>query len=292
MVMDRAQGSVRQEVLFASLPSGTVLLSEAWTANRSVRVTRVEQGFLRIINETFNAWKGNCNGYRDLHTPGRTDRFEGGVSADPNSDRIEIYDHPRWINIDGRMGIVFKGTGETVYHNRHYYPTWRAVADDLILGRIERPLRAARGRCFAEMTALLAPGCRAGKTADLRIVSLAGPKQSAALIAEDHLAAANFAAQSHTLSFSASRNRFSEIPIFPGVTRASSRRVTVRLQLHPGAAALQKARAHALVEGAVEFTSADTGSIVVRNTGRVPAKIRMRGDRRRKTIGVGRMLTL
>ena len=292
MVMDRAQGSARQEVLFASLPTGSSLFAEAWTANRNVTVSSVEQGFLRIINETFSALKGNCNGYRRLYTAAGVDRFEGGVSRDPGSDRIQAYDHPGWLNLDGRMGIVFSGSGETVYHNRHYFETWWAVADDLILSRINRRMRAATGRCFSELKALIVPGCPAAKTAAVSMVPLVAPKQAAALIAEGYLAAANFADSARTLSFTVSRNQLREIPIVAGVTRVSSRRVAVRLRLNPGQATLRKARASVQADGNVELTAADTGSITARNTGNRPAKIRLHGDRRSRVIGVRRTVTL
>lgn len=292
LVMDRAQRGIRQDVLFASLPSGSILFAETWTAHRSVTVNRVDQGFLRIINETFSAMNGNCNGYRRLYTPDRVDRFDGGTSADPDSDRVESYEHPAWLNIDGRIGIVFSGSGETIYHNRHYYPTWWAVADDLVLSRIDRRARVAAGRVFARFNALIVPGCSASKTATLDLVALRAPPQSAALIAEGFLAAANFADRTRTLSFSTSTAKSPEIPIFPGVTTVTLRRVTLRTRLHAGAATLTKARAVVNVEGGVEITATDTGPLAVRNTGQGPARVRRHAERRRHTIGAGRTITL
>jgi hypothetical protein len=292
LVMDRAQGTVRQEALFASLPSGSVLFAETWTANRGVIVSRVDQGFLRIINETFSAMKTNCKGYRRVHTPAGVDRFEGGVSADPDSDRIECYDHPAWLNVDGRIGFVYAGSGATIYHNRHYYPTWWAVADDLTLSRVDRRSRAAAGRVFAEFNALMVPGCSASRTAALDLAALRAPAHSAALITERHLAAANFADHRRTLSFSAAPRQLSPIPIFSGVTRVTPRRVTIRLQLGPGAATLVKARADVEVEGPAEFIAADTGPITARNRGPGPARIKVSGERRWRTLAAGRTITL
>ena len=76
LILNRAQRSVRQEVLFAGLPSGISLSCERLTARENITVNSVDQGFLRIVNEDFDALKGNCNGYRTVHTPGGSVRFK------------------------------------------------------------------------------------------------------------------------------------------------------------------------------------------------------------------------
>ncbi len=292
LVMDRAQGSVRQEVLFASLPSGTTLLAETWTANRAITVKGLDQGFLRIINETFSDMKTNCRGYRRIYTPGNVDRFDGGASSDPDADRIETYAHPDWINIDGRIGIVFSGKGKTIYHNRHFFPTWWAIADDLVLSRLERPGRVSAGSEVAGFHAMIVPGCTPGKTPDLQLLPLRSPKQSAALMAEGYLSVANFANRTRTLSLSASAKHLQAVPVFSGQTHVRDHRLALRLRLHAGAATLRRARMLTEVDGSVEFTAAEAGPIYVRNTGRESARVRVAGENRWKHIQVSDVVSL
>ena len=47
MVMDRCQESLRQEVLFASLPDGRALSFERFTALEDLTVESLDQGFLQ-----------------------------------------------------------------------------------------------------------------------------------------------------------------------------------------------------------------------------------------------------
>ncbi len=192
LVMDRAQGSVRQEVLYAGLPGGASLSFERWTAREPVVVSEVSQGFLRIINERYSDMPGNCHGHRVLTTPEGAERFEGFVSADPASDVIRTYDHPAWVNVDGRLGIVFRGSDETVYHNRHYFSPWWATADDLVLSRGAGSRRVKAGAVITRLAAILTPGQSARQTAATTLVELAGRSGCVGLIGGGYLAAANF----------------------------------------------------------------------------------------------------
>jgi hypothetical protein len=283
LVFDRAQKSVRQEVLFASLPSGISLSLERFVANQAVRVEGVSQGFLRIINEHFPAVEGNCNGYRLLHTPVGEVRFDGGVSTDPDSDRIETFDHPAWLNIDGRVGIVFEGRGMTVYHNRHHFKPWWAVADDLTLSRLDGPKRVKTGGCISQLAALVAPDRSVGQTRrlDLAVLSARGP--CAGLLADGHLALASFRQQSATIGFSCALADLGEIPIFEGTTRISEERVTYPRHMEAGEARLQKciltisasAPMDAIAaDGKVCFHNPNKKQVTIGVKGRPPLRIR------------------
>lgn len=264
--LHRAQGSVRQEVLYAGLPDGSSLSFERWTANESVVVTWVTQGFLRIINERFRAMKTNCRGYRDVTTAAGTERFAGFVSADPASDVIRRHVHPGWINLDGRLGIVFRGTGETVYHNRHHFPTWWATADDLVLSRIDRPRRVKAGAEIARLAALITPGQPAKKTAATVLHELTAPPDCAALIGADHLAAANFGVTTVHATLRTTFGIGEHMPIFPGTTRIAGQNVSYHLTLPPARAMLHRAVCHLVTTGPIEVVATDT-TVLAGNTG-------------------------
>ncbi|HCR19109.1 MAG TPA: hypothetical protein DIU35_16650 [Candidatus Latescibacteria bacterium] len=273
LITKRAQGSVRQEVLFAGLPSGISLSMERFTALESITVERVDQGCLRVINENFGALKGNCHGYRDFHTPDTTERFEGYASTDPDSDIIHSYEHPEWVNVDGRVGFVFNGSGKTIYHNRHYFRPWWAVADDLTLSRIDKPFRAIAGQEISRLTALIAPDRSRQKTADLPFTVLTGKRSSVGLIADGYLVAGNFESSARTVALKTARIRNCEIPVFVGETAVDSKAITYRMALESRAATLRRALCSLLVKGSVKVIGAETGEVLVQNTGRREAII-------------------
>ena len=285
MVLDRAQRSVRQEVLFAGLPSGVSLSCERLTASETITVQSVDQGFLRIVNEDFSALSGNCNGYRTVHVPEGSDRFESYVTADPESDVIKTYEHPAWLNVDDRLGIVYAGSGKTVYHNRHFYKVWRAVADDLTLSRIDGPGRVGSGRTISELTALIAPDRTHRKTAGLDLVVMKTRRSAAGLLADSHLAVANFGERAGAFTFTASRSELSKIPIFEGVVRIDEENVVYSRGLGAGEAELQKAILHVEMAGSIEINAAETGEVWARNTGAGPALVTHNGAETRVPQG-------
>jgi hypothetical protein len=278
MAMDRAQGAIRQEVLFAGLPNGTSLSWERLTAREAVTVEGVEQGFLRIINEDFKGMEGNCNGSRTLHTPAGAEVFQGFVTTDPDSDVVRTYDHPAWVNVDDRLGLVFRGMGRTVYHNRHYFKPWWAVADDLTLSRIARPFRAKAGETVGELAALIAPDQSHGRTAKQRLTVLSTRKRAAGLIADGHLAAASFEARAASVAFSFPLEPGADVPVFEGVTDVGAARVTYTCALPAGGACLRKALASVRPDGPAEITAAG-GNVLVRNPGRRPLRVARDGSR-------------
>ena len=281
MILDRAQRSVRQEVLFAGLPSGISLSCERLTAQETITVQSVDQGFLRIVNEDFKALRGNCNGYRTVHTPGGSDRFDSYVTRDPDSDVVKAYDHPAWLNVDNRMGIVYTGTGKTVYHNRHFYQVWRAVADDLTLSRVDQPFQVTDGKTISELTALIAPDRTHRTTAGIDFVALQTIPSAIGLLADNHLAVANFGEKSAAFTFRAKRSELSAIPIFGGVTRLDEDNIAFDRNLGAGDARLQEAILNIETDGALEVNAAETGVVWARNTGAASALVTHNGTETR-----------
>lgn len=264
---------LEQEVLFVGLPDGLSLCWERLTAREPITVESLQQGFLRIVNENFSGITGNCHGFRTIHTPEGKERFAGYVDADPHSDLIRTYDHPAWLDVDGRLGLVFQGTGQTVYHNRHYFETWWAVADDLVLSRLEHPFRARAGATIGQLATLIAPDRSARQTAALQLIELRASGRAAGLLAGSYLAAANFESKRRTVRLSAPRAQLDRVPVFAGTTRTSSRSVTCSLVLNPGASTLRKALMTLDVDGQVEISAAETGQVTVRNIGKQTATL-------------------
>ena len=292
LVMDRAQRTVRQEVLYAALPSGVSVSCERLRALKNITVSRVNQGFLRIINESFPSLRGICNGRRTLYTPGDSHQFMGGVSTDPNDDIVQTYDHPEWVNVDNRLGILFAGSGKTVYHNRRYYDVWRAVADDVTLSRIDRPFRVKNGGKIASLSTLIAPDCNHNAMDTLSLSQLRCPKSTVGLIAGNYFIAANFGPKPRAVGFGSSRVGMPSIPIFEGTTTCSGNTVKYHRILNDGESQLQVALLSVICKGNLEITASESGQVLARNRGRNRTTVRVVDKTDAIKIGPGEIKSL
>jgi hypothetical protein len=265
---------VRQRVLFASLPNGDVISNESLTAQEDCTVERVQQGFIRIINESWPTYKGNCNGVRRLHHPEGYRDFMGYPTADPSDDVTLDLDHPGWLNVDDRLGIVFSGTGMTRYLNRHFYPpfSFRAVSDDLFLSLDETPTSRRTGDLIGELSVLVCPEQAAADTPARRLIKPEASGQAACLITDGYLCAANFGPKRTVCAFSTSYR--GPAPVFPGITAVHGRNAEHRLLLESEEATFLEAiltvwtdgriRADVTPEGTVFLTNEGDGKAVVR----------------------------
>ena len=198
-VLDRCQESLRQEVLVASLPDGRALTFER-----------------------FPRLGPNSRGARTLFTPaapGGAVEYRGWIAASgsPGEDVVDVYDAPAWLNVDGRLGVRFAGSGRTVYHNRHTFTPYRAVADDLTLSRLPGPLAVARGAEAASLATLLLPEATAPETAGAAFgVYRAAGGAAVCLVTDGGVAAAAFAPLAGRYTFALPRP--AALPLLPGAT--------------------------------------------------------------------------
>jgi hypothetical protein len=278
LVVDRCQESLRQEVLLASLPDGRVFSWERFLALEDLVLQSLQQGRLRITNETFPLLGANSRGERRLYHPGGAKDYRGGLGDSPADDIIDRFDRPPWLNVDDRLGFRFAGPGETVYHNRHYHKPYHAIADDLVLSRLEdkQPLRA--GQCTAPLAAVVAPEQNHADTPAIDLCVLTGPAQTACLAADDCLAAANFAVDECLCVFT--RGRPDLIAAYMGASvEAKAGSLDVRVRLPGRSARLLVAAAMLRVEGEVRIDAAADGRIYAANCGPQPACVEIaRGE--------------
>jgi hypothetical protein len=220
LVVDRCRETLRQEVLFASLPDGRALTFERFVALADARVEALDQGFLRIVNERFPLLGANSRGARTLVTPeaaGGAAEYRGGIGESAAEDVVDVYDAPGWLNVDGRLGVRFAGSGRTVYHNRHAFAPYRAVADDLTLSRLPGPLTAPRGAEVASLATLLLPAGTAAETAGAAFaVYRAAAGDAVCLVTDGAAAAASFAPAAGRCTFTLPRP--AALPLLPGAT--------------------------------------------------------------------------
>lgn len=293
MVMDRCQDSVRQRVLFASLPNGTSLLLERLEARKNISVTYLKQGFLRVINERFLAMPDNCHGQRTLYTKLGEQVFQGYVSTDPQSDIHWQATNLGWLNIDDRLGIVFMAAGPTSYLNRHYYNPWWAVADDLILSQCLEPESYHAGDRVAELAALIAPDQPHEQTAAQEWKVLRDKQNDAVgILAEGYLAVANWSTNEIIAEFTIPYQVQQGIPIPVGKTCVTAEQITYQVPIKGAGARLQRITANLMVSGTLEIIAEEQGQIWVHNIGRDQAVVAGCGCTQRLTLEAGQFLVL
>ena len=164
--------------------------------------------------------------------------------------------------MDDRLGIRFRGNGEAVYHNRHFFDPYRAIADDLTLSRFEgeRPLRA--GEEAGRLSALLLPEQVAADTPDAVFEILSGPDDGIGLLTEGFLAAANFAPTHQICAFGMGKTE--SVPVFPGaVLETQGDHVSYRVPIGGASARLLRATYALNLKGDARIDALPDGALYV-----------------------------
>jgi len=278
MVMDRCQETLRQQVLFASLPDGRVLSFERFIALRDVVVEALEQGCLHIINEHFPLLAPNCRGARMLYHPEGATEYRGWLSDTESSDVVDRLGRPAWLNLDDRIGIRFVGTGLAIYHNRHFFKPYRAIADELVLSRQEGKKIVRAGEEVGHLAALLCPEQSHADTPAATLILPSGPDQTACLVTEGALAAANFGAARRQCVFEMPRPK--AIPVYPDATiEANKGRLYITTVLEGRSAVLLEASRTLEIEGDVRVSAMMDGACYATNVGPTTARVEVIGGK-------------
>ena len=139
LIQDLCEGSVRRTVCFASLPDGKTLAAEWLTALEAVTVDHLDQGTFGIVNDGYFGEHGDLKGRRTVHHASGQVTFEGYVTGREEDNETVELTGARWINIDDRYGIVYRGSGSARYENRRAFSPWRAVENTLALHPADGP---------------------------------------------------------------------------------------------------------------------------------------------------------
>jgi hypothetical protein len=273
MVNDLAQASIRQKVMFASLPDGKVLCSETLTALKDCTVEHVHQGFLEIMNESFPAIEGNCDGQRSLYHAGGPEVFKGFVSATPDEDTAFELTHPGWVNVDDRIGIVFQGSEKTVYRNRHHFKNFLAVANSLCLSVQDEERKHDAGATVGDLAFLFCPEQPHGETPGQKLTRAEASDNAICLITGGHLCAANFASERTVCFFELEHAEL--VPVFEGTTRIGTSAVVYILGLEAREAVFLKETMSVSADSAITIVSLAGGGSYVTNEGEREAHVRI-----------------
>ncbi|MSS71342.1 MAG: hypothetical protein EXS64_07615 [Candidatus Latescibacteria bacterium] len=294
MVMDRCQESLRQQVLFASLPDGRVLSFERFVALEDVTVEGLDQGFLRVTNEHFPLLGDNCRGARVLHRPDGSVAYKGWLGDAESDDVIDTLDHPAWLNIDDRLGLRFSGTGVTIYHNRHYFKPYRAISDDLTLSSQGGAKAVKAGQEVGHLGALICPEQKHRATTSATLLTPKGPAEGVCLVTDGFLAAAHFGEARRSCAFELPRPE--EIPVYPGATvEAKKNRLRITVVLEGRSAVLLQASRTLTVKGDIRVETTPDGAAFVTNPGKGRLSVKIasgKGKGGTRQVGAGQSRSL
>jgi hypothetical protein len=265
MVMDRAQKSLRQQVLFASLPDGRTISFERFIALEDVTIEKLHQGEQVIINEDYPAYPdGNCRGERILHGPDGNRTYEGWLGDSEEDDELVQLGRPAWLNVDDRIGYVFQGSGDAQYLNRHYHRPFHAVHDRLMLSVVPTGARVAAGDSVGWLATIILPQQQHEETAKEPLHVLDAGDDTAAVVTRGVLAVANFSERDRDITFTLQGDK---APAFPGVRATiEGRNIAYTVRMPAGRAGTYQAVEELAVTGSAEVRADEDGTVFVTNT--------------------------
>jgi hypothetical protein len=231
LVQDLAQDSLRRHVLFASLPHGKCVLVERLVARQALTVESIVQGHLSVINDGYFGDHPDQRGQRRLFWDGGVQVCRGYASDTDAADLTIELTPSRWCNIDDRAGLVFRGSGRAVYHNRHCFPVWRAIEDALVLNLHDTPQTCDAGDTVAQMVALWCPEQSHQETASQTFVLYDSPPETVIVEVDEYLCAGNFGETTVALPRPITIPAGQSLPLVWGVTGVATRDLQVTLQL-------------------------------------------------------------
>ncbi len=265
MENDRAQDTIRQRVLCCSLPDGRMVCSERLETLRDCTVEKLDQGFIRVVNENFPLVGGVCDGKRILYHPDGSETFPGFPSNDPDDDVVFDMRDPGWLNVDDQLGIVFQGTGETRYLNRHYFPpfAFRAVADDLFLSLDDTAKAYRAGERVGALALLICPEQSHEETPAQFLTIAESPEDTVCLIVDGYLCAGNFGSKRKVCAFETGVGN--PVPVFGSTTRVTGQRVEYAMPIEGGEAVYAREVMKVRTDGDIRIEAVPAGGAYITN---------------------------
>lgn len=241
LVQDLAQHSVRRYLYMAFLPDGSVLSVERLVANRALTVNRLQQGLISVINDGFFGDHSDGRGHRTLHWAAGAAHFTGYPTRQREDDIVQPLDGATWVNVDDRFGLIFQGSGPRFYYNRHHFPVWHAIKDDLVLSLHDEPFTVAANAEIARFIALWRPEQEHSATAAEQLQIHVTAPELCAVTVDNFLCTANFSATPQLVPVPIMLAAGSPLPLSWGVSATMPTPITVEPQLaawEPGLIAL------------------------------------------------------
>lgn len=162
----RGEKQLIQDVSFTALPDGKTIYIEQILAIEDCEVRKIQTGLVGVRNEKYSNLPEVAKGYRTLYLEGgRQKTFYGYYGKDP--DIIEIWNDVNYINIDNEIGYVCINSKGMKYINRHQYPKWKGVEEELILNNYDNSVCLKQGETLKPFVVVSAPNQKLSDTVDL-----------------------------------------------------------------------------------------------------------------------------
>src|SRR5262249_6595562 len=200
-------------------------------ARQAITVEQVVQGRLSVINDGYFGDHPDLRGQRRLFWAGGTQLCLGYASDSDADDTIIELGDSRWVNLDDRAGLVFQGSGRTVYRQQHVFPVWRAIEDTLILSLQETPQRYQAGEELARLVAYWCPGQAHQETAQQQLILHASPPETVLIEVDGYLCAGNFGETTVVLPKEMTLSAGQLLPLSWGATGVTTTELRIALQL-------------------------------------------------------------
>ncbi|MFA6714075.1 MAG: hypothetical protein WCS27_01795, partial [Victivallaceae bacterium] len=272
------QDCIRQSVFFVSLPNGKVVSMEKLSALKVCTIEELEQGYLQIMNEKVNGLSA-CKGLRTLYHPQGKDVFKSFVQGNTDADVFRELEDPSWLNLDDEFGIVFSGNANVIYHNKHYFSPYRAIADDLFLNRNKAVLKKySAGEDISALEFLFCPEQPHTETAaDTFIRAVAGNEKTVCFLTDEYLTAGNFGSGGGGFDFEFPRQ--SLIPLVKSVvTSIYKDKVICQMELDGRQGNYFQVAAHLETNGEnIKAAVAASGDIYITNDGDTLVDVKLEG---------------
>jgi len=225
--VQRDGGRLIQDISFVSMPDGTTVYSDRFTAMEDCETSVFHGGLIGIRNENIREFRGLAKGYRDIHTGIESHRYKGSFGG----DKDDIYYLPMtgMVNLDDEMGFIYYNSNGVKYINRHVYKAWKGVEDQLVFNNIENG-EFQRGEKTTIFTLASLPNSSHEETAaamEEAVLYKAMVDGTSALKIKDRLVVCNFNDVDVDAVFE--KEYMDELLIYPGETIVEGNKVTRRI---------------------------------------------------------------
>lgn len=216
--ISRGDREIIQDVAFVSLPDGNTVYIEQLNIQKPCENVTVETGLIGIRNENLINAPDLAPGKIDLYTENAKKTYKGFYGSEP--DEIDDYKPSKYVNVNNTMGYVLGGSSGIRYVNKHVYPQWKGVEDQLILNHMGEKT-FDKEQTLAPFVVMVMPNKTYQQTAmsvnDLMVMNPKCPK-TVLLTACNHLVTVNFNDKSVNTAGEFEIKR-AQVMLFKGINR-------------------------------------------------------------------------
>jgi hypothetical protein len=131
----RGDREIQQDVAFVSLPDGRSVYAEQFRALKHCRIKQLRTGMIGVRNEYYKELTDVAKGHRTLYFPeGSSASFKGFFGKE--SDELKSFSPVPYLNLDHEMGYHVIGSNGMYYLNRHEFPKYTGVENQLVLNHL------------------------------------------------------------------------------------------------------------------------------------------------------------